>query len=275
MRVKGWTFVAVVLAAALLMGCGERNAAPGVSTQPAGAIAQPKPEQPITAELRPFNSAIASSSCVRFTPLIFSTVRQSQAGAPTEANECSGFQTFLRGSQDARFSHAAEYGTAALMEAPAPGGEPAGERLVSLWALDRDGRFRATQVAGVEPAQIGTRPREDTRAEQNAAAFVGATRERDCRALEPLLNPDGRLAAMAGGSDAACKAVVVPAVRATSDARPVELGATRDFAFYGLPTEDAYFTIFLGTGGEDREQTVLDVLPNTPVDSIGGREPSP
>lgn len=50
-------------------------------------------------------------------------------------------------------------------------------------------------------------------------------------------------------------------------ARPVELGATRSFAFYGVSTKRAYFTLLLQTAyGDDRtEMKALDVLPNTPI----------
>jgi hypothetical protein len=69
--------------------------------------------------------------------------------------------------------------------------------------------------------------------------------------------------------------VFAPAIRATPDAQPVELGTTANLAFYGVPTKDAYFTLLLSDAGEaGGGMTVRDVLPSTPV-SLPEPEPSP
>jgi hypothetical protein len=141
--------------------------------------------------------------------------------------------------------------------------------VVAIWVLDTDGRFRVSYTAE-GPPQIGTEPTPDAQQGETATAFVDAVREGDCEALLEVLNPGGRLA-QAGGPEAVCEGVIdgalfAPAIEATPEAEPIELGATANYAFYGVPTEDAYFTLVLGTGDPAQQMTVVDLLPSSPVE---------
>jgi hypothetical protein len=262
----------------LVAGCGgsDDKQAPNKASAPATGVAQPKPKEPIGVSLKRVNAAQAARDCKRLTPLTFSILReQLRPGLPATAAECRGFDKATRGQKPAVFDKTAEYGTAAFMEGP-PTTSAKGIRSQSLWALDSDGVFRFTRVSGQGTEQIGTRPAPGTKIAANADAFLAGVRRHDCRLLATTINPNGRLASAGKGVPGACKVVLKgklfePALRESPGARAVKLGATRSFAFYGVSTKKAYFTLLmrLTSPKQQDEMTVMDVLPNTPIKPAG------
>lgn len=59
-------------------------------------------------------------------------------------------------------------------------------------------------------------------------------------------------------------AFFAPAVQEGPAPKAELTGATRDFAFVGIPTAKTYFTVVVSDVGGGGPQ-VLDVVPNTPV----------
>lgn len=262
-----------------LAGCGGGDTEPAATEAARGAVAQPEPVEPISAMVEPLNAAIEAESCRQYVALVTSLAREGEEpGAPPQRGECAVFERGpLRVLEGARFDESAEYGTGAVIEGTIDDAD--GTRsVVTLWIVDRDGRFRVSYAAdGV--SQLGTEPDPEARPEEAATEFVDAIRAGDCDALKPVLNPDGRLVQSTGGPDAACETVIggalfAPALDATPDAEAVELGATGNYAFYGVATSVAYFTLVL-SNLPDREgpMTVLDVLPSTPIELPDGAPP--
>lgn len=258
-----------LVAGAALAACGGSDDAPAPPAQPPGTVAQPAPNEPIASKVEPLDAAVASGSCERYVPLVFSFAREgNRLGTPPAKSECRvAEQGVLRELRGTRFAGSAEFGTAALIEGQAEGSDATN---TTVWVVDRDGELRiAHAVTG--QAQIGSEasPQEDPA--QVAESFVSATLDDDCKAIDRLLNPGGRIVHDAERPAVACKTVLngvvfAPAIRKTPDARPVELGVTANLAFYGIATEDAYFTLLLSDADEPSgEVTVLDILPNTQV----------
>jgi hypothetical protein len=262
----------VILAAGLLAfaGCGGDSQGGG---EPAGdAVAQPEPAQPIETMVEPLNAAVDAGSCEQYVELVTSLAREgNEAGGPPRPGECAVAEKGpLRLLEGARFEDSAEFGTGAIIEGTLGAGDEA-RPVVTLWVVDRDGRFRVSYAADGAP-QLGTEPAPDARPEEAADGFLEAIRAGDCEALKPLLNPDGRLVTTTGGVEAACDAVIdgalfAPALKATPGAEPEPLGATVNYAFFGVPTRDAYFTLLLSNLPDaEAQMTVLDVLPSTPIE---------
>lgn len=241
-------------------------------------MAPPAPNEPIESKVEPLNAAVEVGSCERYVPLVFSFVREgARMGARATTGECRvaerGVLRQLRGTE---FGESAEFGTAALIE----GEGDDGRTDTTIWVVDRDGEFRIADAA-TGTAQIGTEP-PDADLAQTAESLVDAVVEADCDALLEVLNPSARFLENAERPEEACDsildgAVFAPAIRETPAARPVELGVTRSLAFFGIPTEEAYFTLLLSSGDEpEGDMSVLDILPNTPVAlpdaAMGGRD---
>ena len=256
-----------------LAACGGGSGSSSSSTASAGAsttTASPKPEQPLSAEIKPWNAALAAKSCRREAPFMFSTIRQQDPGTPATSSECPGNLAPQPPPEAVVFTHAAEYGTGGLMEGPAGGNPPLTG--ISVWALDSDGQYRYTGIYGQfsNGSPIGGKPSPDNGAAATASRFVEAARDGDCAALKKTINPGGRLAAGPGGVAGACDGVIhgqlfAPAVRETPDAKPHQLGLVEGFGFYGIATDAAYFTIITGATADSTKQRVYDVLPATAV----------
>jgi hypothetical protein len=152
------------------------------------------------------------------------------------------------------------------MEGPAGGNPPLTG--FAAWALDGDGHYHYTGVYGQNTHhEIGTDPRPGNDGQATADAFVSAVRDGDCAALKKTLSAGGRLVK---GVDGPCKVVLggaffAPAVKKSPDAKPVQLGLTQDFGFYGVAAGGDYFTIVMDDDRTKPRLTVLDVLPATPV----------
>ncbi len=269
------------MTASALAGCGGSDA-DSDPEQPTGTAAQPTPNEPIASKMEELNAAVAQESCRRYVPLVYSFSRAGlRLGEPPTKAECRVFESgVLEDLRGTHFVDNAEFGTAAVIEGPAGNGDASTR--TTAWVVDRDGEYRiADAFAG--PPQIGSEPGSEDPGEA-AETFVEAVVEGDCARLTSVLNSGGRLARDATGEAAACEAILdgkvfAPAIRETPDPQPVELGATANLAFYGVPTEGAYFTLVLSDAGEaSGDMTVRDVLPNTPVplpepeESAGSRD---
>ena len=259
--------LSVLALSTALSACGDSDA-PDPPAEPAGAIPQPAPKEPIEAKVKPLNAAVENESCERYVPLVYSLARSGdRLGTPASGSECRVAERgVLRQLRGTRFEESSEFGTAALIE----GAGADGAINTTVWVMDRDGEFRIAN-ATTGQAQIGSEPPSDVDPAQAAQSFIDAVVEDDCDALQSLLNPGARVLQGVERPEDACNtvldgAIFAPAIRETPDARPVELGATANLAFYGIPTDDAYFTLLLSSADEPGgEMTVIDILPNTPV----------
>ena len=261
--------------AALAAGCaialgacggGGDSSSSASSSSTASVPAPPRPKQPLSAEIKPWNAALAAKSCEREAPFMFSIIRGAPPGSPAKSSECANGLAPGPPPGNVHFTQAAEYGTGGLMEGPAGGNPPLTG--FAAWALDGDGRYHYTGVYGQNTHhEIGTDPRPGNDGQATADAFVSAVRDGDCAALKKTLSAGGRLVK---GVDGACKVVLggaffAPAVKKSPDAKPVQLGLTQDFGFYGVAAGGDYFTIVMDDDRTRPRLTVLDVLPATPV----------
>ena len=210
-----------------------------------------------------FNRVVATQRCASYLPLVHSFNRGRPAGSPLTRAECKPGSTEFGPLRGNRFCCARQYGTGALMEARGRG------KKYAIWALDTDGRFRFAEVLGTPVPQIGTPFTQADEATEVANRFLRATRDRDCAAMKPLINPEGgRLIRRLGSPERACRAVLrgpflAPALRGTPHPAVKAMGGTRNVAFVGIPTRKAYFTMMLSDfKGSLR---VLDVVASTPV----------
>jgi hypothetical protein len=227
---------------------------------PPDEMPQPQPDESIDETLKRFNFVVARQDCEMFRRefdvlgVIFDQAR------PCEST--------LARIDGARFTDEAEFGTAAIAEAPGPDGVE-----TAVFVL-YDSRFRFLFATDPGEPQLGTDAAPAAKAERNVTTFVDGVIEENCDKIVPVLNPAATLAlSFHGDLEFGCESIVrgvlfAPSLAETPQARPEPLGHTRDFAFFGISTRGAYFTIVLGTTpGEpdDPEMRVIDVLPSTPV----------
>jgi phosphatidylethanolamine-binding protein (PEBP) family uncharacterized protein len=258
-------------------GCGSSSKKDTNTTSSAGGVVQqPKPVEPISAAVAPLNKAIKDQSCAEFAAIDFSGGRQNTTpGAPPVGSECKFMNRALKTSKDLKFTHGAEYGTAALIEGPAPPAlakkVPGKAVSLALYLLDRDGKYRFL-FSHIDVQQIGTKPNAGADdGGKNAQAVVDAIRAGDCKKLVPLIHPQGSLAHSFGGNvKAGCKALVggkifAPSVKETPNAKADLLGGTRDYQFYGVATKKTYFTLIMATppGTSSKPPLLFEELPNT------------
>jgi hypothetical protein len=268
-------------------GCGSSNGNNDTNTTSSGGgvVQQPKPKEPASSVIAPLNKAIKDQSCAEFAVLDFSQGRQDTTpGAPPTGSECKFMKQALKTSKQLRFTHAAEYGTAALLGGPAPAAiakkVPGKAEAFALLLLDRDGKFRFL-VSNVDRVQIGTKPNAGADdGGKNAQAFVDGVRTGDCKKVAPLIHPNSSLSHGFKSTAEVCKALVgghvfAPAVKETSDPKAVPLGATRDFQFYGVATKKTYFTLVMATppGTSSKPPLAFEVLANTDNPNIPKKQP--
>ncbi len=263
-RARTITIASALAAGMLVAGCGGGGGGGGGTATSGTGARQPTPRQPITAQIAPFNRAVAAQSCRDFQPLVFSIIRQLPPGSAAGPKECRSTNQALTALRGVRFTRARRYGTVALME----GSNRSGDDEFALWALDGDGRYRFTGVSG-RPAQIDTSFRGGRQAAAITQGFIGAVSRGDCKQVGVVLNPSGRLMSGSTSTTAACRRLLAgrlfaPAVRASHDVRAEFMGGTQDLAFSGVATRRGYFTLVLSDVGVGRFR-VLDVLPSTPV----------
>ncbi len=264
---KGVPFLAALALLIGSAGCGGDGGSQSTSAEPDSALVErPNAKRPIAAEVASFERALRDKSCEAFQPFVFSTLRGRPAGAAATPAECKE-EGFLVSAYARRFRHAVsgsrEYGTTALVEVPASNGH--NEYLV--WILDGDGRFRFTESDAVFDPQFETEFEDRVEAEAVAERFVRAVAEHNCAALLKALHEQSRLVTDNEGPRATCRGVLdgayfAPAIHATPNPKIDVIGGTQAFAFVGVPTASAYFTLSMGLDSNGRMR-VVDVLPST------------
>lgn len=271
----------LVLAAtvALIAGCGGGGGGGGL-------VKQPKATQPIAGAEAAYNKAVKDQSCDEVMRITFSQLREKGIpGGPATAAECTHAKRQLHIEKGRTYTKAATYGTAAILQgAPVknpPKGAPKGVPVVpqALFVLDRDGKYRFI-VSAVDKTQIGVKPSAGAVDHgKNARAVIAAVRAKDCKKLVPLIHPGA--VQVLGGTGATpqkyCDSYVhgkifSPAIQATKDAKPVLMGQTRDFAFYGVSTKKGYFTMVMITppGTSDKPPLMFGIFLNTHNPALPG-----
>jgi hypothetical protein len=260
-------------------GCGSSKSDNNTNTTSSGGgvVQQPKPKEPISSVIAPFNKAVKDQSCAEFAVIDFSQFRQPglAPGARPTAQECKVINRNLAKSKQFHLTNSAEYGTAALVEGPAPAAiakkVPGGKATVqSLWLIDRDGKFRVIGY-NIDRPQIGTKPNAGaTDNGKNAQAVVDAIKAGDCKKLVPLIHPKGQLVQGFGSQQKACDGlahgkIFAPALRETASPKAVYMGGTRDWQFYGVATKKTYFTLIMATppGTSSKPPLLYETAANT------------
>jgi hypothetical protein len=258
--------------ALIASGCGGGDDSKDASTTAAESslTARPAPKETLVAQLPAFTKAITRQDCKAYKALVVSLGRGVAPGAAVTAAECKRGDPALVALRGSQVQRAAQLGTGGVMEGPNAAGKPQ----YTIWAVDSDGHFRYTGVSGTSP-QAGTRFTKRAEARSVAKKYLRSIRDGDCPAMERLFSPRGtRVVVVAGGNlRAGCKTVLkgkylAPAVRKTPKPRIEVLGGTRNLAFVGIATKDAYFTLILGDPATG-DLRVFDTVPSTSVPAPG------
>jgi hypothetical protein len=275
--VKKIVIVGLSLVALVGAGCGGDDEEE--PDRPAADLAaQPEPTEPLAETVERFNDAIGTIECEAYASFQLSITRENpEPGAAPSKRECQSFEDPMGQLEGVVLEESAEFGTGGLAEGPRPEGvdaAPGFDNLVVFWMVDSDGQYRMFQFSTNDTDQIGSEPVTDPL--PVAEDFVQATRDRDCKAMAPLLNTGSPLYQEAeGDAQAACRLITggqlfAPAVSETPDPELTSFGGTTDVAFVGVATGDEYFTIVLGTppaeeAGQEQqdEYRIIDVYANT------------
>jgi hypothetical protein len=267
---------ALALAAA---GCGGSDDNNGPSKS-GDQKAQPAAKQSVQALLPTFNQAIAAQSCAKYAPLALTFTRPAAAhpGDPVIAKqECPNANRLLsQNLKNVKFQKAREYGTVALAEGPGPRMEKWSNH-VALFVLDWDGKYRFYLTNAGDP-QIGSKPKAGTDFASSVNGYVKAIRDRNCAAFQHYAAPNSGVN-LGQKPQKACQAVfaghnLAPQLRADPSAKPVKLGETLDWGFYGVATKKNFYTFIVSTRPSDAnaqwkgkaKTVVVDYFPNyTPV----------
>lgn len=283
---KSVIFVAL-LATLVLAACGGDDDGSGASETSGELVSQPEPASPIEDQMQALNEAIAEDDCEQFAALTFTFLRapgpdgeQPEFGAPGTSEECEFTEPLRRDIAGLELTEAEEYGTVALAEGELA--KPIGgyESALAIWMLDWDGQYRHISVGPSDPV-IGTEPEEGADFDAAMDGFIEAVETGDCGSADEIFH-EGALFAEPGSSPTEqCEGLVggkifAPAFKATEEPEIEQLGATRDLVWYGVATEEAYFTVGLSTpfadqqgslsAEEQAEFRVIDVLANTEVE---------
>ena len=244
------------------MGCGgggsgssSNTAAPSPEKRFAGA---PTAKEPLAAAVHRLERALPSGQCRRLAPLLLHSIRRGKgvdAAAPPTAQECNFIRTEItRDLTGFKATSIRQFGPAGFAEGT---GDEQGsaERIATLWSLDVDGSWRVVFNMTVRE-QLGFPPNPGLGT--NARAFFVAAQRRQCAAMWRLLNVGSRFVRSSGGDQARFCASVRPAYKEKGngfadlaknpDAKPVELGSTRDVGFYGLSLRSGRYMVATLTG---------------------------
>ena len=265
---------AILLPAVLIVaGCG------GGGDEDSGpSNGPPKPRESLKSVLPDYEKAAAEQDCVGFARFVHTTVRP--PGRDTDdrpdADECAELAQSYVQLAGLKIEKSREYGPVAVVE-----GRIDGQRVALIWTLDVDRRWKQVQATprGV-PEQIGGVERPGGHQfGPHVEQWVKAQRAGDCRRVFRLFNTAATFVIQDQNDPTRfCRryrrARRVPttlsyALERSPDAKPVKLGETPMFAFYGLATTGGgYWTVIMSTlpallppGGHD-EDSVLDYYPN-------------
>jgi hypothetical protein len=234
-------------------GCGSDDSSDNGNKTASDQKAQPQVKQPVEAMLPEFNKAIAAQSCQAYAPyaLTFTRPAAAQPGAPAIVkDECARYKALLAHNlRNVKFTQARQFGTIALAQGPGP-------RLsgytnhTAVFVLDWDGKYRFFLTNASDP-QIGSSPKAGTDFAGSVNTFVKAVRDGDCAAFQRVTYPNAG-PNLGVKPEAACKQVftgknLAPQLRADPSAKPVKLGETLDFGFYGVATKKNFYTFIVNT----------------------------
>jgi hypothetical protein len=257
-------------AAMLLAGCGggdgssTTESSTGESSTTEASAEFPAPEQPIGAVVPVLERALAGGDCADALAVVHPVVLPEPDRADSQAN-CEEAQRRLRFLGDFEVTESAEFGTAAIID-----GVRDGEDLALPFALDEQLAFKWTSLTNSRH-EVGTAPSSGVDFEASPRALIEALRAGDCRAAHKTLAPGTRL--YYENQDQFCRLfddnfTATPEgfgsrLENDPDADLVELGTTRDLAFYGVATAPAgYRTIIVsGSPGGEPKTRVVDVVP--------------
>ena len=280
MRAICVSLLAVLALVVVTPGCGDDD---DEGDDGGDVVSQPESNVPIEDQMAALNQAIDDQDCDQFAALNFGFLRAPvdglppAPGSPATAEECTSLEdnplSQLAGPE---FTESEELGAAAITEGELAQPIQGYDNVTMIWLTDWDGEYRNLYYFPADP-QIGEEPASGIDPESSVQALIDAARTGDCEDAEEFMEPTGLLAQQNGGAVEGCEAVAggeifAPAVKATPDAAPEEMGITRDYAFYGVPTADAYFGVTLATPPVDpgeppsAESRVIDVVPMTEVE---------
>lgn len=264
--------LALLAAAALASGCG------GGDDDEPSPDGPPKPRESLESVLPDYERAAAEQDCRAFARFTHSAVRPGRRDYddPPDADECASLASSYVNLEGFHADKQREFGTAALAE-----GRIASRRTALVWTLDTDRRWKQVQATppGI-PEQIGGLARPGgNRFAANAARWVEALRSGNCRRAFRLSNSANPLVTQEGDDRARfCRRfaearrlpVSLSAQLARSPgAKPVDLGGTPNFRFFGIETAGGgHWTIISTTlppglpPGDHVEDSVLDYYPN-------------
>ena len=272
MRRRLAQIAALGAAGALAAGCGGGDEKRPVPSGP------PKASEPLKTAVRAYEKAAADQDCYAFVRFEHSTVRPrgKKPDDPPDAQECENLgQSYVR-LQDFKANRARQFGTAvALVE-----GNIEARVVELIFTLDFDGRWK--QVVATPPGaspQLGNQPVQRNSFAKNAAAWVEAQRRGDCRTIFRLYNSAstfiaqddndrGRFCQRFERGRSAPQSLPAQLARSPG-AKPVDLGGTPDFHFFGLATAGGgYWTVISSTlppglpAFGHAQDSILDYYPN-------------
>ena len=254
----------------MMAACGGGDSSSGTDV-----VSAPEAEQALQEHLAAVNKAIATDDCAANVEQQFSQTRDAgkgateavDPGAPASAAECSPSGSGpaaigplrLSALKGMKLSATEESGPAAVSEGTASRAFEGYGHFAVISLVDRDAQWRYLTFFQVQPQSEAPSPQADPGAVVDQ--FLGAVRKGNCDKADAIFDPLSRLAGPStaglsnpGGAKRACEAVVkgayfAPSLSETPEAevKPEELLTTRDISIWGVPTKEAYYTVFLGT----------------------------
>lgn len=245
----------LAVAAALALGaCGGDGDDEGGGTRPAGDRPAdpdaPKPRDSLTAAADRLVAALPSGDCRRIAALALHSTKRPRAlvltNKPPTKDECATLTAFAKPFRGLKADgRSSVFGTGGIVD-----GHIGRSPIATVFVLDVDGSWKVATVSGSYP-QVGSKPAADNDFDANVAKFVDAARARDCKEAHRLLAVDGtaadspRAAFCEGVADTSDPRSFFNRLAKDPDAKPVPLGKTAEFAFYGLAVEPGhYYTLF-------------------------------
>jgi hypothetical protein len=238
---------------------------------------EPSPAERLAEAVRDYERAVADQDCAAFARFAHSEVRPpgKEPEDPPDPAECRNLGNSYTRLMGFKSTRTKIYGSAAIVE-----GNVDGRFVALVWTLDVDGRWVQVQtVPGIDPQIRIDFQRPGNRFAANAAAFVSAQRRGDCRTVFRLFNPASPFVARAQDPAAFCKRYREGAgdpgrlstqLAQAPDARPRDLGGTKDLHFFRVDTGGGRrWTLIMATlpaalpAGGHAQDSVLDYYPNS------------
>ena len=261
----------VALALPLAAGCGGGD---DDRSPPSGP---PQPREPLAEVLPRYEQAAARQDCVAFARFAHSSVRPAGRGTddPPDAAECQNLARSYVHVEGFRSERHQQFGsTGAVVE-----GTIAQQRVALVWTLDVDRRWKQVQATPPGAREQVRQPKRPSQFVQHAREWVDAQRRGDCRRVHRLFNvaspfvsgeqADARRFCSRYAEGRRNRQTLPAQLERSPAARPVDLGGTPDFHFFGVETRGGgYWTIVMATlppslpPAGHVEDSVLDYYPN-------------